>query len=66
MSVKNHAGDPKGKKLELWPRDGRIEVEVGPMMTGAENEGCGRAVTPFLKSWISKPDGEAVEPNHTA
>ena len=38
MSVKNHAGDPKGKKLELRPRDGRTEVEVGPMMTGAENE----------------------------
>ena len=38
VSVKNHAGDPKGKKLELWPRDGRTAVEVGPMMTGAENE----------------------------
>ena len=38
MGAENHAGDPKGKKLELWPRDGRTAVEVGPMMTGAENE----------------------------
>ena len=47
MSVKNHAGDPKGKKLELWPRDGRTAVEVGPMMTGGENEraGVGRNAT---------------------
>ena len=66
MSVKNHADDPKGEKLELWPRDGRTAVKVGPMMTGGENERCERAVTPFLKSRNSKPDGEAVKPNHTA
>ena len=38
MRAKNHADDPKGKKLELWPQDGRTAVEVGPMMTGVENE----------------------------
>ena len=38
MRAENHAGEPKGKKLELWPQEGRTAVEVDPMMTGAQNE----------------------------